>query len=230
MNSKLLLFDIDKTLVKSMHREFDPWKIAFEKVYGVEDSVGLAGVDTHGKTHRGLVREGLRSYSLAEEVIVSKVDEFLHELGEIYSTIIAEGEVVFFPRIHELLETLTQKGFCLGLITGNTKRIAFDKLRKGGVDKFFEIGGFGEDGETRDVLVELAVERAKEKFNTNFTTEDILVFGDAPLDINAAKVHSLRTVGVATGEYSRKELEAVGADFVLDNLEDIDEVLRIASR
>ena len=37
MKSKLILFDIDKTLVKSMHRELDPWKIAFEKVYGVKD-------------------------------------------------------------------------------------------------------------------------------------------------------------------------------------------------
>lgn len=230
MNSRLILFDIDKTLIKKVNLNQNPWKIAFEKIYGVKNSFGLREIETHGKTHKGLTIEGLKKHNLSEEAINDKLDFFLEELGNIYSNILDDGEVIIFNEIKELLRFFSEKGFYLGLITGNTKRIAFDKLKKGDIDSFFEIGGFGEDSITRDKLIELALIRAKNKFKKDFNNNNIFVIGDTPLDISSAKTHNLRTIGVTTGIYSKKDLEEAGADYVLNNLENIEYIIEIISK
>jgi len=43
----------------------------------------------------------------------------------------------------------------------------------------------------------------------------------------AGKEAGIRTIGVTTGVYSKLQLENAGADFVLKNLEDTNEVLKI---
>ena len=95
------------------------------------------------------------------------------------------------------------------------------------IDKFFSIGGFGDDSANREDLIKLALERAKEKHHFQFDEKKVFVIGDTPRDIIPAKKFHLQTIGVATGIYSKSQLKESGADFVLDNLEDVDKVLSI---
>lgn len=227
MNSKLILFDIDKTLISKMNLAQDPWKLAFEKVFDIQNSTGIKKVDTHGKTFKGLAVEGLRQHDVPDIDIKNKLDTFLYELENIYHPILEEGEVFIYDGIKELLTTLTERGFCLGLITGNSRGVAFAKLRKAGIDTFFAVGGFGEDSATRDDLVDFAVSRSKEKFAVNFQKPDIFVVGDTPLDISSAKTQGLTAVGVATGAYTKEQLAEAGSDYVLDNLQDISGLISI---
>lgn len=226
---KLILFDIDKTLIKEMVLKENPWKLAFEKVYGLDNSTGLDEVDTHGKTHKGLAIEGLKKHNVPDVIINEKLDLFLNELERVYEIVLKEGEVYLFDKIEILLKTLTSKGFHLGLVTGNTRNIAFNKLEKAGINGFFEVGGFGEDSVTRDDLVEIALSRAKSHFGTEFSKENVFVIGDTPLDVTSAKKHSLKTIGVATGVYSKTDLQDAGADYVLDDLENVGEIVKIIS-
>lgn len=226
---KLILFDIDKTLIKKMVLKENPWKLAFEKVYGLENSTGLDEIDTYGKTHKGLAIEGLKRCGISDVIIEEKISYFLEELERIYKVVLEEGEVYLFDKVEVLLETLTAKGFHLGLVTGNTRNIAFNKLRKAGIGGFFEVGGFGEDSAIRDDLVEVALSRAKSYFCIDFSNDNVFVIGDTPLDVISAKKHSLKTIAVATGVYSKTNLQKTGADYVLDNLENINEVVKIIS-
>lgn len=230
MKSKLILFDIDKTLIKDMNLSVNPWKLAFERVYNINDSVGLDKIDTHGKTHKGLAIEALRDHGLSDKVINEKIENFLEELGEIYYKVLQESEMTIFDNTKELLKVLDDNDFSLGLITGNTKKIAFHKLKKVGIDHFFKIGGFGEDGVSRADLFDFALKRSKDEFKEDFRKENIFVIGDTPLDISSAKKHELKTVAVATGVYSKSELEKEYPDYCLDNLNDIEEILRIVSK
>lgn len=227
MNSKLILFDIDKTLISKMNLPQDPWKLAFEKVFAIQNSTGLKKVDTHGKTFVGLAIEGLKQHGVSEGDINNNLSTLLKEHEDIYHSMLEAGEVFIYDGIKDLLQLLTGKGFCLGLITGNSRRVAFDKLRKGGIDTFFQIGGFGEDSATRDDLVDFAVIRAREKFAVDFQKSDIFVIGDTPLDISSAKTHGLRTVGVATGAYTKEQLTEAGSDYVFDNLQDTEMLISI---
>ena len=51
------------------------------------------------------------------------------------------------------------------------------------------------------------------------TREEVLVVGDTPHDVEAAHGADAVAVGVATGHYSKQELERAGADYALSSLE-----------
>ena len=43
------------------------------------------------------------------------------------------------------------------------------------------------------------------------------MIGDTPKDVDAGKNAGFSTVGVATGQFSARQLKDAGADFVIDN-------------
>ena len=53
------------------------------------------------------------------------------------------------------------------------------------------------------------------------------MIGDTPLDVACAVFSGARSVAVATGSHSVEELRATGADVVLQDLADTEEVLRV---
>jgi len=224
MDKKLILFDIDKTLVGEMVRDGDPWQLAFKSVYGVDCGITVSQTNTHGMTHKQIAIETLKNKGFKEDEILGKFDFFIETLEKFYEKSLENGKISLFPKITELLQKLYDKGYILGLITGNTRIIAFAKLKKAGIDKFFSIGGFGDDSQNREELIKLALNRAKEKY-FQFDDKKVFVIGDTPKDISAAKKFHLQTIGVATGIYSKQNLS--DADFVLDNLQDTEKVLSI---
>jgi phosphoglycolate phosphatase len=226
MAQKLILFDIDKTLIKDMKREGNPWIEAFESVYGIKNKIKMSKESFHGMTHRQIAIELLKMRGLKEEEILGKLDEFMVIFGKAYEKSLKNGRVVLFPKIPDLLQKLSEKHI-LELITGNIKKVAFIKLKLGGIDRFFSTGGFGDDSSNREDLVRLALERANEKYGFTSDGRNTFIIGDTPNDILAAKKFSLKTIGVATGIYPKSQLEKCGADFVLDNLEDIEAVTSI---
>jgi phosphoglycolate phosphatase-like HAD superfamily hydrolase len=89
----------------------------------------------------------------------------------------------------------------------------------------FSFGAFADDAQERNQLGPFARRRAGEAHGTEFPPADIFVIGDTPHDIACAKAINARGVGVATGRYSRAALEAAGADFVFDDLSDVQGVI-----
>ncbi len=227
MHKKLILFDIDKTLVDEMVRDGNPWPLAFESVYGINCPITISQANSQGMTHKQIAIESLKKNGLKEDEILKKLDLFIETLEKFYRKSLENGKISLFPKIPELLQKLSNEKYILGLITGNTRIIAFAKLKKAGIDKFFTIGGFGDDSANREELIELALDRAKEKYSFQFDSKKVFVIGDTPKDISAAEKFHLQTIGVATGLYSKQNLSDAGADFVLDNLEDIEKVLSI---
>ena len=55
--------------------------------------------------------------------------------------------------------------------------------------------------------------------------EEILVIGDTPRDIECARHFGAVAVAVATGQYSRAELEAEGPDLLFDDFSDVEAAL-----
>ena len=91
---------------------------------------------------------------------------------------------------------------------------------------YFLIGGFGSDYINRTNLVKLAIKRAEENFNFNFNN-NVFLIGDAPREIKAGKEAGVKTIGVTTGIFSKKQLKNTGADFVVANLKDKNAILKI---
>jgi HAD superfamily hydrolase (TIGR01549 family) len=222
---KLLLFDIDGTLTKGGHVE--AFKKALKKVYGVDGKKGLKG--SHGMMDKQIIMETLLAYGLPEKEIVSKREEAMKEMARSYKEFIRESGKEALNGARELVEELDSRGFILGLVTGNVEEIAWMKLDKVGIGRFFRFGAFGSEHTSRTTLVRMAIERAES--NHGFDAEgDVFVIGDTPLDIKAGKGAGATTIGVATGVFSREELEKEGADYVLDDLTDSRKFMNIIER
>jgi phosphoglycolate phosphatase len=69
------------------------------------------------------------------------------------------------------------------------------------------------------VLTRVAITRAGRLVGMEIDPANVLVVGDTPKDVDAARGAGAVSVAVASGHYSAEELRAAGADHVLDSLE-----------
>ena len=128
--------------------------------------------------------------------------------------------------VFNLLTKLDQKGFLLGLVTGNLETIARAKLNKIGISDFFKFGGFGSDHISRTDLVKIAIRRAGNQFKLDGNNQ-MFHLGDAPQDMRAAREAGVIPIGVATGIFSADELESAGAFQVVSDLRNADAIYDI---
>ena len=133
----------------------------------------------------------------------------------------AEGHA--FPGVPEAIAALEDtEGVVQTLLTGNVKPNAVIKLRAFGLEGLLdlEIGAYGSDERDRSALVAIARERAQARHGVELAAADIVLVGDTPRDVKAARDNGARVVAVATGQFTAEQLDEAGADVVLDGLVD----------
>jgi phosphoglycolate phosphatase-like HAD superfamily hydrolase len=216
----LVLWDIDGTLVDSAKLGRDAFFDAFERVTGgpPAQSVPFAGRTDLEIALDLLQRSGLRpDDELLERFGVALEQAMADRLDELR----ARGRA--YPGARESLERLGREPAVVqSLLTGNIAPNAVVKLRAFGLDALvdFEIGAYGSDHRRRGRLVDVALEKWERKHGTPLTARDVVLVGDTPLDVAAAREGGARAVAVATGPFSPEELSASGADVVLADLRD----------
>jgi phosphoglycolate phosphatase-like HAD superfamily hydrolase len=72
----------------------------------------------------------------------------------------------------------------------------------------------------------VAIARAAAHHGRPFDARRVTIIGDTPHDIDCAKAHGCRAIGVGTGPYAPERLEACGADLAVGDLSDVDVVSR----
>ncbi len=212
---RLILFDIDGTLINSGKAGRRALSKALCELYGVPDA--FQGIDFAGKTDLQIMREGLGRLGL------SPSDGHLRSLAELYllrlrdEVSIAPGQVGVGVR--DLLETIrARRHLPMGLLTGNLEQGARVKLEPFGLNPFFPFGAFGSDHEDRNQLLPIAVRRLSELRGISVGPGQCVVIGDTPLDVECARVHGSRCIAVATGPYSMEALARTDADLILSDL------------
>jgi phosphoglycolate phosphatase len=220
--NRLVLFDVDRTLIGRSQCHHDAFSYAFKKVYNVDTDIKI--INYGGMTDPNIAVEVLKKVGVDEDLILSKLDECMDVIVDYFQKNVKKDNIPILDGVKELLELLTEKGILLGLITGNLEPIAWGKLKTIDMDHYFKLGGFGSDSRDRTELVKIAVKKAENEFGFN---GKVFVVGDTPRDIKAGKEANVRTVAVATGTYSVEELQNYGADFVFDNLKNKNGILKI---
>src|SRR5205807_1724520 len=224
MQKRLLLFDIDGTLIHSGGAGVEALKLALTERFGIKDD--LHDIEIAGMTDSGIVISILKKHKIptTAENVAAFLDSYVHFL----SLELPRREGKLLPGVLELLERLkTRKRLVLGLLTGNVSRGAQIKLTHYGVWHFFEFGAFADDHFDRDELGRFARARAREKHGVEFAPAQIFVIGDTPHDIRCGKVFGAKTIAIATGSYTREQLASHRPDFVFDNLSEVEEVLAL---
>ena len=219
---RLLLFDIDGTLIHSGGAGVQALKSAFQERFGIADD--LHGIEIAGMTDSGIVVSILNKHKIpaTNENISGFLDSYVHFL----SLELPRRKGKLLPGVLKLLEKLKARPHVvLGLLTGNVSRGARLKLEHYGVWHFFEFGAFADDHRDRNQLGRFARARAKEKHGREFAASEIDVIGDTPHDIACGKALGARTVAVATGRWSRDELAKYHPNFLIDDLSDVETIV-----
>jgi phosphoglycolate phosphatase-like HAD superfamily hydrolase len=230
LRHRLLLFDIDGTLVNTLGAGRSAIFTAMTEVYG--ETGPIDGFRFHGKTDPAIVRGLLRAAGHGDTWIERGFDRLWERYYEELENELAarDGRVFTYPGVTDLLERLgSDDRFCLGLVTGNMERGAWQKLRACGLDDHFGFGAFGSDSEHREDLPPLARDRAEASLGRSFVLGEAIVVGDTPEDINCARVSGARVLAVATGRNSIDELAEHNPDAVVSDLSDTNLVMRILS-
>jgi phosphoglycolate phosphatase len=215
---RIILFDIDGTLVSTGGAGAVAWKQAFEELHGIPADIGqftdagMTDPDVGAKTFEAVMKRKATPRELAQ-----LIQRRLEHLPEAVAQ--SEGYRVL-PGVPERLRQLSHDGHLLGLITGNGDGAAFVKLARGDLVRWFSFGAYATAGVERAGIVRRAVERGEATLGSNVPNSDIFVVGDTPLDIEAAHAVDCTAIAVATGHYDVEALREAGADHVLETLEE----------
>ncbi len=222
---RLLLFDLDATLMSSGGAGLKSMARAISERFGVECQ--RLEVLPDGKTDPAILREVLRNHRLP----VEDEDRAVAELGVLYERYLREempraAKARLLPGVVELLDELSlRSGVLLGLLTGNYEATARIKLSQFDLNRFFRFGAFASDDECRDRLVPIAVRRAEALTGATIGIgRHVLVIGDTPRDVGCALAHQVTAIGVATGRYPVEALLAAGAHLAFRDLSDTHQV------
>jgi phosphoglycolate phosphatase len=221
----LVLFDIDGTLVLTGRAGVRGMNLAFGDLHG--ESRALDGVAIAGRTDRAIVTDAMRKIGVepTDEAVAALRQAYIERL-RVEITRPTEHPSLVLPGIAPLLDALADRpGVVTALLTGNFIDGATVKLRHFGLWERFAFGAFGDDHVDRRALVPVAMEQARAAGSPVSAPDRIVIIGDTPHDIDCAKAHGARAIGVATGSSSRAELSEAGADLALDTLEPLDQVL-----
>lgn len=223
---KLILFDIDGTLIRSRGAGRAALTAALEEVFGAAGPVESYRMD--GKTDPRIITDLLTATGLAAEQITPRLPQVYQVMAEKALRIYPTRQMRICAGVNPLLAQLRQHPDALvGLLTGNAALTAPLKLETAGLDPAqFRLGAYGSDHMDRNQLPAIAMERATQLTGRSFTGENTVIVGDTPADILCARAGGATAVAVASGWHSVDTLETYHPDHLFPTLTDTKAVLR----
>lgn len=222
----VVLWDIDNTLLYTGGAGSLGMKRAFEELYGVPDA--FARVEFTGRTDAAIFRDAARACGICPDASLdAEQARFVDRYVEHLAPALHEVTGRLMPGIRDVLGALDgAHAVSQGLGTGNFRGGGELKLRHYQIDRFFPgmPGGFGEDSESRDEVIAQAIARMS---NGHGSPDRVVIIGDTPHDVSAARANGAFALGVATGRSSVEDLLACGAGVALEDLSDVARALEV---
>lgn len=209
------IFDLDGTLLNSLEDLANSLNIVLER----------KGLPKHSlDAYRHFVGNGM-----AKLVQRALGEEYSSYYDEVYDEFLNEYEKRFdeksrpYEGVLESLETLKERDVKMAICTNKKQSYTDQIIRKffSGTD-FIEVVGDRDDGHRKpSPYYPLKIAEAM-----NCPVEKIYFVGDSDVDMQTAKNAGMIAVGVSWGFRGRKELEAAGADIVIDHPLELCEVIQ----
>ncbi len=192
------IFDIDGTLTSTNKLIFASFnrvaKEYLDKSYSDEEIIKC-----FGPTEDALLMDWLgEKYNEGRRI-------FYHYYAANHNTM-----VNVFPHMLDVIKYLKEKDLPLGVCTGkgkDTTRITLEKIE---ADELFDMIVTGDDVSEPKPSPE-GIKMFLDKYKLN--PEKVLMVGDAPADLNAAKSAGVKIASVLWDSYAIEEIEKLGADY-----------------
>ena len=217
MNKKLLIFDLDGTLINS----------ALDLALSVNEMLDTLGRDTFDeKTIHGWVGNGAqmlvwRALSGKREVdttlTTAEIDHALKIFLEIYEKNLCVATQPY-DAVVETLHRLKEQEYTLAIVTNKPFKFVAPILEKLGMKGLFEciLGGDSLEKKKPDPL---PLEHVCQTLNT--AIENTLMVGDSKNDILAANACGMESVGVTYGYNYDEDIAIHKPTIIIDNFEDL---------
>ena len=221
---RLVLFDIDGTLLSAGPPARTAFRTALEDVFGTcGDADGYA---YEGRLDPLIVADLMRAAGVPDETIALRLGDALSLYLDRLEAGLRERAPVLKPGVPQLLDALGKvPGLVPALLTGNVERGARVKLSAAGLWHRFAFGVWGDEASCREKLGPIALGRAGPATGFTFTGSECVVVGDSHHDVACGLAFGARAIAVATGRTAVPALEAAGAHVVLADLSDTDRAL-----
>ncbi len=224
---RLLLFDIDGTLIRSNSAGRMAMAAALEEMFG---SAGpLDKYSMGGKTDARIITDLLTAIGVNTEEISARLPEAYALMAEKARAIYPGRGITACPGIAGLLAALRNRtDVLLGILTGNSHSTAPLKLQEASIDPAqFVVGAYGSDDLDRNQLPVIAMQRAHELTGLHLSGDNTTIIGDTPADILCARAGKATAIAVASGWHSAKTLARYHPDTLFEDLGDTQKVLQV---
>jgi phosphoglycolate phosphatase-like HAD superfamily hydrolase len=209
-NNKIILWDIDGTLIKAGRNQASKHQKAIERVLDIDC---YSDEKFDGSTDLEIIIKLLRLNDLKiNEIGLKKI---FKALDEISLNSLKSVPPVANDGISELLFEVQEYGWINGIQSGNSNNRSIAKIKKAKLNEFFYFP-YTFSGDNYTSRIELIAGSKKILQSQSFT--DILIVGDTPVDIMSAKKLDLPVIAMATGVYNEKELHKYEPNCLIRNL------------
>ncbi len=222
---KLVIFDLDQTLVDLISVHNETTRKIFSKFFGVDTR--LTEIDFAGKSLSENLFELSRLKGIPENNINENISEMLEDYDRIFGQLLprnASRHVL--PGVKKLLEELSKTDNLVVLYTGDSPGIVKRVFKATDLGKYFKFCLYGTQVETRADMVRLAIAKAESLTGKKFKNKDIVIIGDSVRDTECGKQFNALTIAVATGFHSAEELSKLKPDYLFKDLRDYKKILR----
>tara|TARA_B100000902_G_scaffold8086_1_gene10221 strand:+ start:2923 stop:3606 length:684 start_codon:yes stop_codon:yes gene_type:complete len=213
---RVILFDIDGTLISTGGAGIKAFGEAFESAFGISNAT--ENTKFSGRTDYSLFRELCQWNKV--EFSISNRDLFFEHYLRLIDNHLDESEGGPFPGVVKMLDDLVSSpnAPAIGLLTGNIEEGARRKLSTYSLWEKFSFGGFANDNEDRNLIAAAAKEKASKYLGYHLDGSEVVVVGDTPKDVACGKYIGARTLAVATGGSTLEDLEACKPDWAVPDL------------
>jgi phosphoglycolate phosphatase len=217
---KLILFDIDGTLIRVSHEiTMQVVREVFQQTFAHESE--LPDLEFHGKTDRQIFLELCAGLGFHHDEAACRLDEMGDALIEAWKRHLNADTVQLLAGVGQTLDALAERDdVMLGLLTGNLEASARIKLAPHDLNRYFPFGSYGSDAIDRIELPPIALERANALNGQSITYQRTLIVGDSHRDIACARAWGIRSFAVATGALNTGQLLEYQPDAVAESLLD----------
>ncbi len=215
---KILLWDIDGTLIRSGNAGHRAMNAAALAVFGLQDA--FANFDFGGRTDPWVLDLLCQKHGLEAPPV--RLEQFYGVYVDSLRRELHNPRALACAGIRDLLESFHKTpNVAQGLLTGNIVAGARVKLEHFGLWDYFPFGAFADDSGERNRLGPVALERARRHVGrADLSPADLIVIGDTPHDIACARACGAYAVATATGGFTYDELAAHGPDLLVRDFSD----------